>query len=50
MTRTENLGLATFSKNDKIWDTIEDINENMKIIDETFVDFLTELNSVIGGT
>ncbi len=50
MTRTTNLGLGTFSKNDLIWNTIETINENMEIIDETFGDFLNELDSIIGGT
>ena len=49
MTRTTNLGLGTFSKNDLIWDTIETINENMEIIDETFGDFLDELDNIIGG-
>lgn len=49
MTRTTNLGLGIFERNDPIWDSIEQINENMEIIDQTFGDFLSELNEIVGG-
>lgn len=49
MTRTTNLGLGIFQRDDPIWTSIEQINENMEIIDETFGNFLSELGEIIGG-
>lgn len=49
MNKTTNLELTQITKNDKIWDSIEALNDNMLIIDNTFGEALEILSTVVGG-